>query len=190
MSLHHPYLQTLQATAAFHAGQRPDHPAVLCGDDIVTYAELHRESNRTAHGLRATGLVPGARVAYLGKESQHYYAILFGCAKSKTVLVPINWRLTATEVDYILADSGTALLFVEDEFLDVARQVVAELPEPPVVVCLGAAFTAWKSGHPDTDLGGEGSPDAPLAQIYTSGTTGLPKGGRIRQWKHALRRVR
>ena len=59
----------------------------------MTYAELHRRSNQTANALLAEGLRRGARVAYLGRESEHYFDIALGCAKSGTVLVPINWRL-------------------------------------------------------------------------------------------------
>src|SRR5207249_8198804 len=111
-----PNSQTLTARCALHARQRPDHLAVICEDRQVTYAELHRGSNQTAHALLAEGLRPGARVAYLGRESEHYFDLALGCAKSGTVLVPINWRLTSREVDHVLRDSNAELLFVEREF--------------------------------------------------------------------------
>ncbi|MFD5543438.1 long-chain-fatty-acid--CoA ligase [Streptomyces sp. NPDC127079] len=174
--LHHPQLTTLVETARFHAGHRPDVTAVVCEDRALTYARLHQESNRIAHALRAAGAAPGARVAYLGKESEDYYAILFACAKSGTVLVPINWRLTAPEVSHILRDSGSAVLFLEEEF----APVLDRLPDgpPKTVVRLGTAdgFGAWKATHPDTDPAVPATPDTPVAQLYTSGTTGLPKG--------------
>ncbi|ROP29945.1 long-chain-fatty-acid--CoA ligase [Couchioplanes caeruleus] len=182
MSLYYPKLRTLQQTIAFHAAERPDHPAVLCEDRSVTYAELHRRSNRTAHGLQALGLAPGARVAFLAKESEHYYDVLFGAAKAGAVLVPINWRLAAGEVRHILGDSGTAVLFVEDEFLPAAQQVVAELTEAPVIVRLdgpagpGTGLPDWQRAFPDADIDEGGAWDDPVAQLYTSGTTGLPKG--------------
>jgi acyl-CoA synthetase (AMP-forming)/AMP-acid ligase II len=180
--MYHPLLQTLDHTAAFHAGRCPDRVAILCEDRAVTYGELHRRSNRTAHALRAAGAARGSRVAYLGKESEHYYDLLFGCAKAGAVLVPVNWRLTAPEVDHILRDSGTGLLFVEDEFLAVARKAAAGLPQDVVIVPLdgpdgpGRGFTAWQGDHADTAPETAAAPDDPIAQIYTSGTTGLPKG--------------
>jgi len=182
MSLYFPQLRTLQQSIAFHAAERPDHPAVLCEDRSVSYGDLHRRSNRTAHGLRAQGLAAGARVAFLGKESEHYYDVLFGAAKAGAVLVPINWRLTPGEVRHILADSGTAVLFVEDEFLPAAERVVAELAQAPVIVRLdgpggpGTGLPDWQSGFPDTGIDAGGGWDDPVAQLYTSGTTGLPKG--------------
>ncbi|MGX1563255.1 long-chain-fatty-acid--CoA ligase [Streptomyces sp. NPDC055506] len=162
-------MKTLVQTTRHHAERRPDHPAVLCEGRTLTYAGLHRESNRVAHALRAAGLTPRDRVAYLGKESEHYYEILFGCAKSGTVLVPVNWRLTAPEVSHILRDSGTRLLFVEEEF------AAAVETEPETVVHLGS-LEKWRAPHPHHDTEFEATPDTPVAQLYTSGTTGLPKG--------------
>lgn len=174
--LYNSRLTTLVDTARFHAAHHPQVNAVVCEDRSLTYEQLHRESNRIAHAVRAAGVEPGARVAYLGKESEHYYEIVFGCAKSNTVLVPINWRLTAHEVSHILKDSGSELLFLEEEF----AAVLDRLPTAPpkTVVRLGAAggFTAWKAENPDTEPASTATPDTPVAQLYTSGTTGLPKG--------------
>lgn len=174
--------RTLAAVAARQAADRGDHPAVLCEGRSITYGQLHRESNRTAHALCAAGLGPAARVAYLGKESELFYEIALACAKSGTVLVPVNWRLTRDEIAHILGDSDTELLFVEHEYLTVAGQLGEVLPRLRVVVPLdweesrGSQFEEWKAGHPEADLVPGTGPDDPLAQIYTSGTTGLPKG--------------
>ena len=174
--LHHPELRTLVDTARFHGERQPHVTAVLCEGRALTYERLHHESNRVAHALRAAGAAPGARVAYLGKESEHYYEILFGCAKSETVLVPINWRLTAPEVSHILEDSGSELLFLEEDFAPVLDRLPGARPR--TVVRLGTAdgYPAWKAARPATDLAAAAGPDTPVAQLYTSGTTGLPKG--------------
>ncbi|MFI0482821.1 long-chain-fatty-acid--CoA ligase [Actinomadura sp. 9N215] len=172
--------QTLTACSAEHARRRPDHPAIVCEGREVTYAELHRRSNRTAHALVAEGLRRGARVAYLGRESEHYFEIALGCAKSGTVLVPINWRLTAREVDHVLRDSKAELLFVEREFRPMADRLRGALPATVVEMdtpgSRAEGFLKWRADHPDTDLDpGTGRDDA-VVQMYTSGTTGLPKG--------------
>jgi acyl-CoA synthetase (AMP-forming)/AMP-acid ligase II len=170
---------TLTARIAEHARQRPDRPAIICEGRHTSYAELHRESNRTAHALLAAGLSRGARVAYLGRESEHYFDLALGCAKSGTVLVPINWRLTAREIDHILGESEAELLFVEREFAAAAERVQNG---PRSMIQMdgeegrAAGFAAWKEGAPDTDPGVPAGPDDPVAQMYTSGTTGLPKG--------------
>ncbi|SDY98244.1 long-chain acyl-CoA synthetase [Micromonospora pattaloongensis] len=180
--MHHSQLRTVAAIPAFHASRRPTATALVCQGRALDYAALHRESNRAGHALRAAGLRPGARVAYLGRESEHYYEILFGCAKSGTVLVPVNWRLTAAEVRHILADSGTELLFVEREFHDSVARIRDELPDLRHLVVTdrdgepGAGYRAWAATGSDDELDAGTGPDDPIAQIYTSGTTGLPKG--------------
>jgi acyl-CoA synthetase (AMP-forming)/AMP-acid ligase II len=177
-----PNPQTLTARCAEHARQCPDRLAVICEDREVTYAELHRRSNQTANALLAEGLRRGARVAYLGRESEHYFDIALGCAKSGTVLVPINWRLTSREVDHVLRDSNAELLFIERDFRPVAERLRPDLPLLRTVIEMDTpgsradGFLRWRAGHPDTDLDpGTGRDDA-VVQMYTSGTTGLPKG--------------
>jgi acyl-CoA synthetase (AMP-forming)/AMP-acid ligase II len=165
-------LETLIEAVTLHAERRPEHVALICGERQLTYAQFHRESSRTGRALRAAGLGRGARVAYLGKESEHYYDILFGCAKSETVLVPINWRLTRGEVALILLDSCSELLFVEKELLPLVEDVRSELRAVVVLDDLAA----WKEPHSGDALVPSTGPDDPIAQIYTSGTTGLPKG--------------
>lgn len=180
--MYFPNLRTLDASVAFHARRRPDHAAVLCERRTVTYGELHRRSNRMAHALGAAGVSDQARIGYLGKESEHYYEVLFACAKTGTVLVPINWRLTVGEVDHILRDSRTEFLFVEEEFRALAEKVTAALAHRVQIVVIdqeggtGAGILGWAADHPDTDLARSVHEDDPVAQLYTSGTTGLPKG--------------
>ncbi|WP_221349522.1 fatty acid--CoA ligase [Streptomyces beigongshangae] len=174
--IHHPELRTLVHSARFHAGRRPDRAAVLCEGRTLSYGALHRGSNRIAHALRAAGLGEGDRVAYLGKESEHYYEILFGCAKSGTVLVPVNWRLTAPEVSHILQDSGARLLFLEEEFAPVVDALRGTPPETVVALAGADGCAEWTAGHSEAEPESGAGPDTPVAQLYTSGTTGLPKG--------------
>ncbi|MER6786898.1 long-chain-fatty-acid--CoA ligase [Streptomyces sp. NPDC000658] len=174
--------RTLADVPGRQAALRPDHVAMVHLGTTVTYARLHRESNRAAHALRAAGLAAGDRVAFLGMESAHYYEIAFACAKSGAVLVPVNWRLTADEVAHQLRDSGARLLFVEEEYHATAERVAEKLPDLRHVVGMdaegrrGAGYLAWKHRHPDTDLPHGPDPADPFAVLYTSGTTGLPKG--------------
>jgi acyl-CoA synthetase (AMP-forming)/AMP-acid ligase II len=175
---------TLPATSAEHARHRAEHIAIRCQDRAVTYAELHRCSDRTAQALRAAGVVPGSRIAFLGRESEYYYSTVLACAKVGAVLVPVNWRLTAGEVDHIIRDAGAELIFVEREFRDVVEKVQVDLPALREVVDLdaeesgdpGAGLRAWRAGAPVTTPEHRARPDDPVVQIYTSGTTGRPKG--------------
>ncbi|MFE8941659.1 long-chain-fatty-acid--CoA ligase [Streptomyces sp. NPDC007872] len=177
-----PSTDTIGARSSLHADRRPDHPAIICGGRHVTYAALHRASNRTAHALAAAGLARGDRVAYLGREDEHYYDLVLGCAKTGVVLVPINWRLTADEVDHILRDSGARAVFVQGEFLPAVERVRDGLPQLRDVLRFDGdghpaeGFLAWKDEAPETDPTAVIGPDDPMVQMYTSGTSGLPKG--------------
>jgi fatty-acyl-CoA synthase/long-chain acyl-CoA synthetase len=150
----------------------------------VTFLELHRRSDRLARAILAAGHARGARIAYLGQESERYYELLLACGKSETVLVPINWRLSAPEIDHILRDSGCERLFVEREHLALALARRAGLPRLRDVVDLdgagpsgaGAGLDAWTAGHGDGEVAPTTGPEDPIVQLYTSGTTGLPKG--------------
>ncbi|MFH9399271.1 long-chain-fatty-acid--CoA ligase [Streptomyces sp. NPDC017638] len=170
---HHPGPDTLVHTARCHAGRQPEAAAVICEGRTLTYGVLHHGSNRMAHALLAAGLGEGDRVAYLGKESEHYYEALFACAKTGTVLVPVNPRLTAPEVSHILQDSGTRLLFLEDESAPIVQAMPTRPPETVVPV---RSIATWRAEHSDSETKFEAAPDTPVAQLYTSGTTGLPKG--------------
>ena len=173
-------ITTIHAAASHFGRLRPDDPAIFYEDEQVTFGELDRESNRAAHALRGAGPRPGARVAYFGKDSPAYYEIALACAKSGTVLVPVNWRLSSHEVDHILRDSGASLLFVEPEFKAAAEHAIAGPAADGrlemIIIDPPSGFHAWKAGYPETGLDPGTGPDDPVIQIYTSGTTGLPKG--------------
>jgi acyl-CoA synthetase (AMP-forming)/AMP-acid ligase II len=171
---YYPHLRTVHDVIAHHARERPDRPAIICEDRSLTYGELHRQSNSTANAMHRSGVEAGDRVAYLGKESEQYYDILFACAKAGAVLTPINWRLRPAEIQYILHDSGATLLFADDEFLDMAATLQADLPRLRRIVPI-PALADWR-GADDTDLLPTFSDEHPIAQVYTSGTTGSPKG--------------
>lgn len=167
-------LHTVHDIIACHAEERPGHTAIICGDRHIGYGELHHSSTVTANAMHRSGVEAGDRVGYLGKESEQYYDILFACAKAGAVLTPINWRLKRDEIRYILHDSGATLLFADDEFLDMAAALQADLPRLRRIVPI-PALAQWRAGD-DTDLLPRFDEEQPLAQVYTSGTTGNPKG--------------
>lgn len=173
MTAYHPQLRTVHDVVAFHAGQRPDHPAVHCEDRTVSYAQLHRSSNRTAHALRRAGVTAGHRVAYLGKESEHYYDVLFACAKTGTVLVPINWRLRAGEIRHIMRDSGSTVLFCDEDLLDTVDALRPDLPELREVVSL-AGFTGWQADE-DADLDPSWTEEQPWPRCTPAARPATPR---------------
>jgi acyl-CoA synthetase (AMP-forming)/AMP-acid ligase II len=171
--------------ARYQAKQRADAVAFHFEGRETTYAEFDRRTNRVANALIALGLRPGDRIAHLGKNSDLYFELLFGSFKAGVVLTPVNWRLAAPEIAYVLKDSGARALFVGPEFTALARDATAELSGFETFVALEGgvdgwpAFADWRDGASDTDPQIAVSPDDVALQLYTSGTTGLPKGAML-----------
>lgn len=172
-------LDTLVETIKRQATNLPENVAIVRDTRSVTYAELDAESDLTASALVAEGIGKGSRIAYLGKESEIFYEILFGCAKSGAVLVPINWRLTSAEISHILADSAAQLIFIEQEFIHAVEGISDVLPALNSIVVLDdsdTGFADWKRRNANVPVIAVAHAEDPVVQIYTSGTTGLPKG--------------
>ena len=176
--------QTLPELSTKQAAFKANEVALIYEDEFFTYGQLDENSNRVAQGLLKLDLSPEARVAILAKDSLASYETLFGCAKSNTVLVTINWRLVAQEVLFILNDSQTEVLFVGAEFLPLVNQIKPDLPKVKTIVVIEPTdtttthqdYTAWKGQQPNQLPSLDYRPEDVVVQIYTSGTTGLPKG--------------
>jgi len=172
----------------------PGKVAVVYGARRLTYRELAAEAQRVARALRASGVRPGDRVAYLMPNLPEMLIAHFAVPLAGAVLVAVNTRLTAEEVAYILSHSGAKMVVVDAALLPTAVaaakdvETVTELvvaedteladpdPDPgdePRLVSY-SEFLARAAGEP---LSWSVSDElAPIAINYTSGTTGLPKG--------------
>ncbi|MDX1447472.1 MAG: long-chain fatty acid--CoA ligase [Acidimicrobiia bacterium] len=152
------------------AALTPQRVAIRFGEEERTYADVAARSDALAAEFALRGLAPGDRVAVLSENRPEYVDVLFACAKAGMVMVPINWRLTASEVAYQLDDAEVAMLIVDEPQSDlgVAATSAAEI-EPQVRPLREPASPA---PAPPTVV----QDDDALFLIYTSGTTGRPKG--------------
>jgi len=169
-----------------HADNRPDKEAVrdLGTDRSFTYAELDRRVDATAGYLRSIGVGRGHRVGVLAHNGVEFFDIQFACARIGAICVLLNWRLTVTELEYILSDSSPDLLVHDVEF----RESAAELQRRCSIGELlqidrgspGSAYE-WALARFDGEpVEREALTHADVITImYTSGTTGLPKGAMI-----------
>ena len=163
-----------------HAAATPDKPAVIVAETgtVMTYAELDAASNRVAQMFRSQGLQPEARVAFFLTNTPYYYALVWGAQRSGLRFVAVSSKLTASEVDYILTDSGAELLVAGADLAGVATALRA----PCARYSLGGAmagFDAWEdavAAMPATPIADE---TAGASMLYSSGTTGRPKGIRL-----------
>ena len=163
----------LTSAIRFHARQRPQGEAIVCGGERVTYGALWERSARLAGMLMARGIAKGDVVAVLMKNSPAFIEIALAASHAGAVLLPINFRLAAEEVEYILGHAGAKLLFVDEELLPSAggfepRVVVdAQAQKDTGVLARGAALLEHGPALASTDL---------FRLMYTSGTTDRPKG--------------
>ena len=165
---------------------RPDHIAVEEAETgrTLTYSQLERAGNAlSAHLVMDHGLQQGDRIVILAENCLEYVAFFTAAQKTGTILVPLNYRLAAPEITYLIDNSDPKLIIVEDQF----RHLLDALPpDHQRQIFPLAAPRRLIEAHKDTP--GEPFPavtvqeDDPLFILYTSGTTGFPKGA-IYSWK-------
>ena len=162
------------------ANERPDAIALVHHESAISYGELDARAKQIAHALIAMGLRSQDRVAYLGKDSDLYFELLFGAAAANVVLVPVNWRLAPAELASLLRDVEAKILFAGQGFCAIAASL--GVPGLDRFISMGEAypgwvqFEEWRNAQHLHDPGISVAPDDTALQLYTSGTTGLPKG--------------
>ena len=151
----------------------------------ATWHEVNLLSNRCASVMAGMDLAAGQRVALLMHNSIEFTTLFYGAAKLGLVVVPLNTRLTASELSFILSDSGANALFYDPEFSEVVASIKTQDEHP-----LSIAHYVQAHGDSGSDpalhaLLAEASDAEPIIGggdqdnmfiMYTSGTTGLPKG--------------
>src|SRR6056297_3743716 len=147
----------------------PDQPAESWGE--ITYREMAERARAMAAGLDELGIAVGERVAMVSQNSARLLTALFGVSGSGRVLVPINFRLVAEEVKYIVQHSGARILLVDPELADALADVECEhkmvigADSDAVLMKFGVEPEPWDADE-----------DATATINYTSGTTARPKG--------------
>ena len=175
-------IETLSDLAHFQARMRPEKVAFEFEGRRTSYAAFDRRANQVANGLVTEGVGPAGRVAFLDKNSDLFYEIVFGCARANAVSVGINWRLAPPEVAYIINDAKAEVLFVGPDFYGLVEQIAPELETVRRIVAMApghsewADFTTWRDAASADDPKIPTSRDDICIQMYTSGTTGHPKG--------------
>ena len=164
-----------------HAGRTPSKALAVCGDDVITYEEMAKRSAGLAAGFHERGIGVGDVIGLLSYNNIDFLTTIFGASYLGAVVMPLNWRLAAAELRFILEHSQARALVCDDALVDVANEATDGLGEL-VRTCISmASFSGWE---PFSELIAASSP-LPRAHtdgddihrlMYTSGTTGRPKG--------------
>lgn len=177
-------LLTISDAIATHARLTPAKLGARDSRRALSYADWNARATRLASGLLARGLAKGDRVGVLAYNCVEWMEIYVALARAGLVAVPINFRLTAPEVAYILGHAEAGAVIAGPEFCGTVDAVRAEVGLPAGrSVVLGDAPNGQWVAYEAVIAAGDASWDfAPVEQedtcalMYTSGTTGRPKG--------------
>ena len=152
-----------------------------------TFLELDRRANQLANALSERGVRKGDRVAILMMNGTEFIEAFFGLAKIGAVVVPLNWRLVADELVYILDNAGVNTLLYGRQFAEICEDLHGRGAATDIArwVEVGPAgqrqpfaenYNSMLSGASAASPVIAATDDDLLFIMYTSGTTGLPKG--------------
>lgn len=163
----------LSAVVEFHARSAPDREALLFGATRITYGDLRARVHVLSSLLASRGVGPGCVVAAFMRNSPAFIEIAIATSHLGGVFLPINFRLAASEVAYIVEDAEARLLFVDAELATIVEKL------PGRIVVDEAAQRDCRclvpTGLPCPRMQVRG-PDDLFRLMYTSGTTDRPKG--------------
>ena len=178
---------------ALQSRARPEHIAIICNGECITYKALDAFADRIAVAVQRDGVPPGGVVAVCAASSTAYAAVFIGTLRAGAVISPLPPSATPEQLRAMIADSGATHLFVDKAVSDhlgpVADQIMARIValEPGAA---GAVFEDWlPAGNAKPTLVDVG-PDQTFNIIYSSGTTGTPKGivqPHSMRWNHVGR---
>lgn len=155
------------------------------GPRSYTYRALKNRINRMGNALIDLGAQKGDRVAILSQNSFEYMELALTVPNAGLIYVVCNFRLAPPEIAMVLSDSEPTILVVQEQFIEIAQQIKAEIPSIRHFIYTGSPEKRPEGWYDYEELIANGSPadlTTPLFEddiavlMYTSGTTGVPKG--------------
>jgi fatty-acyl-CoA synthase len=171
------------AVLAHHADRTPDKAITVFEGETITYAAMAERAEKLAGGLVERGVGRGGVVALLSYNCPEVLETIFAANFLGAIAMPINWRLAAPEVRYILEHSGAGALVCDGALIELADQAINDMEAPLIRACVSRsdAVNGWISldelrSPANTAVRLPMAADDVHRLMYTSGTTGRPKG--------------
>lgn len=152
---------------------KPDAPALVVGDDTVTYGTLHHWSSRIGRSLADRGVGPGDFVCVLGGNTVEWAASAHGVLKAGAVLQPVSPRAVGAELKTLIDDVGSTTVIVDDAFRPVLDDAIRHGAKVDAISM--SEISEMRAGDPDefvVDI----DPDDTAMVLWTSGSSGRSKG--------------
>ncbi|HEX7116456.1 MAG TPA: AMP-binding protein [Steroidobacter sp.] len=156
-------------------------PATICDGRILTWQQLVARISRLAGALRGMDVQESSPVGILGLNSDRYLEAMYAIWWAGGVAVPMNFRFAVAEHLHCIDETEIRVIFVDEHFVDTARQLAAQRPHLRLIAMGDApveGFNAYEqliAGAPPADPVRRPS-DVHAGIFYTGGTTGIPKG--------------
>jgi acyl-CoA synthetase (AMP-forming)/AMP-acid ligase II len=170
------------AALAHHATRMPDKAITVFEGETTTYGEMARRAAALGGGLSERGVGRGDVVGLLSYNCPEFLEAVFAANYLGAIAMPINWRLAAPEVRYILEHSEAAALVCDEALIDTASEATKGLPATLVRGCISGSppegwtpFAELRTSSPSPTAAPAAADDVHRL-MYTSGTTGRPKG--------------
>jgi len=163
-------------SASVWAGEKPQAVAIHDPIGTRTFFEVNANANRLVRLLRGHGVKAGDAVALMCSNRAEFVEVLAAALRGGYRITPVNWHLTAEEVEYIINDCEAKALIAETRY---TAALQAKAPDVRVKVSVGQdapGFIPYAASLAPLDGGDIGDPALGGAMLYTSGTTGRPKG--------------
>jgi len=169
-----------------NARKFPDRRALKDSRRELTFKQYNERSCRLANGLLKLGLRKGDRLCILSHNCLEFMELYAATAKTGIVAVPINWRISPEDMEYVINDSEAKAIVLHEKFLDVISKIRPRLksvrPDNFILMCTDKQAKGYRSYEEVLAAGSSAEPGIRVEpadvwiQLYTSGTTGRPKG--------------
>ncbi|MBO0962245.1 long-chain-fatty-acid--CoA ligase [Neobacillus sp. MM2021_6] len=165
----------------------PQKTAVIDGDKEFTYQEFGHRVDQLSAALQQAGIGASDHVAVMLPNTHYMLECFYGICQLGAVMVPLNYRLTAEDLEYIIRHSDARMLIVDEEFSGPIEKIIENLSLEQVIIVHIAGYETSLNGVAYEDFLQHAPQNATLPEIeidenqlltlnYTSGTTSKPKG--------------